>query len=530
MVVCERVGPREVVRAASVEARHDGVRIGMRRREAEAACPGVEVVAADPAAEARGFEVVARAVEGLTPRFEIHRPGLLTFPTRGPSRYHGGDDRLAALVHRHTAAVLEGPLGASGDAARVGVADSRFGAILAARRARPVLLVAPGETGAFLAPFPVDLLDDPKLSELLVRLGLPTLGDFAALAPEAVLARFGVEGRRRHQLARGFDDTPPVLAAAPADLVEVISLEPPASRVDEAAFAAKALADRLIERLAAEGLACTRVMVEAETEHGETMARHWRHDHAFTPATLAERVRWQLDGWLAARVPAEWVDEQDPRARQDGFALAEAGLGSTTGALARLRLVPDEVVVAPTRQLGFWRGDAAAADRADRCLARVQGMLGYEAVVTPLIQGGRTPTERVHWVPWGEPREPLRPLELDGVPLAWPGSLPAPFPARCFEPGVPAELLDAAGRPVQVGARGEAAVAPAQLRSPVLPGGAGQVVGWAGPWPYDLRWWDRRARRRGVHWQVLVACGPDSEVGCLVRVEAGVASVDGIYD
>ena len=42
-------------------------------------------------------------------------------------------------------------------------------------------------------------------------------------------------------------------------------------------------------------------------------------------------------------------------------------------------------------------------------LARVQGMLGLEHVVTPVPQGGRTPAERVHWVPWGEPRVPLTP-------------------------------------------------------------------------------------------------------------------------
>ena len=45
------------------------------------------------------------------------------------------------------------------------------------------------------------------------------------------------------------------------------------------------------------------------------------------------------------------------------------------------------------RQLGFWGGDQAAHDRADRALARVQGMLGYDAVVTAVIQGGRTPVD-----------------------------------------------------------------------------------------------------------------------------------------
>ena len=133
-----------------------------------------------------------------------------------------------------------------------------------------------------------------------MRLGLPTLGDVAALPADAVLARFGVAGRRFHDLARGLDAGPPVLVTPPPDLVEQMELDPPVARVDAVAFAAKGLAGRLLFRLAERGLACTRVVIEAETEHGERLARCWRHDRVLTPAALAERVRWQLDGWLAA--------------------------------------------------------------------------------------------------------------------------------------------------------------------------------------------------------------------------------------
>ena len=86
----------------------------------------------------------------------------------------------------------------------------------------------------------------------------------------------------------------------PPDLAETIELDPPATRVDEAAFAAKMLADRLLARLDELGLSCSQVVVEAETEHGERLTRCWRHEGALTPATLATRVRWQLDAWLTA--------------------------------------------------------------------------------------------------------------------------------------------------------------------------------------------------------------------------------------
>ena len=79
--------------AASPAARCEAVELGLRRREAQARCPGLVVVAADPARDARAFEPVAIALDALTPRIELTRPGRLAFATRGPSRYFGGDRR-----------------------------------------------------------------------------------------------------------------------------------------------------------------------------------------------------------------------------------------------------------------------------------------------------------------------------------------------------------------------------------------------------------------------------------------------------
>lgn len=523
MVVRERSGGRDVVRSASAEARAEGVVVGMRCREAEARCPGMVVIDADPHVEAAEFEVVVRAVEGIAPRVEIVRPGLLTFATRGPSRYLGGDHALAECVHEAVAPV------------RVGIADGRFAAQLAARSARPetsgrpaLLVVDPGASGAFVAPFPVTALGDAELADLLERLGLPTLGDFASLPPEAVAERFGPEGHRLHRLALGLDDASPAPGVVPPDLVEQIEFDPPATRVDAAAFAAKALADRLLDRLDERGLVCTRVVVEAESEHGEHLARCWRHEGAFTAPALAERVRRQLDGWLAARPSIDGAATVvGPRSRQDAAVLADAGF---TCAIAVLRIVPDEVLTAGGRQLGFWGGDQAAHDRADRVFVRVQGMLGHDAVATAVPQGGRTPGERVRWVPWGEPREPVLPLSVGGEAPGWPGAVPPPSPARIFDPPLPADLLDAEGRSVIVTGRGEVSAPPALLRVAALPGGGGAVRGWAGPWPHDVRWWDPATRRRRALWQVAVESGSGGEVACLVSIVAGRAGVEAVYD
>jgi protein ImuB len=228
-------------------------------------------------------------------------------------------------------------------------------------------------------------------------------------------------------------------------------------------------------------------------------------------------VRWQLEAWLTAR------------ASDGGRDVDDGGDDVVTGGLTTLALAPDAVVPATGRQLGFWGGDAAAGDRAARVLARVQGMLGPETVVTAVLAGGRTPAERFRWVPWGEPRDTIGPVDAP-----WPGTVPGPAPARIFDPPVPAELLDGDGRPISVSGRGEQSSPLAMLWCDALPGGGGAVAEWSGPWLYDLRWWDRLAAlprgHRGARWQVVIDGGDGTGVACLVTMTRGRAGVEAIYD
>src|SRR5205085_8331323 len=86
------------VMACSAAARAEGVRRGLRRREAQGRCPGLTVGEHDPAADARAFEPVVAVVEAFAPGVEIVRPGVCALATRGPSRYFGGDRALAAKI------------------------------------------------------------------------------------------------------------------------------------------------------------------------------------------------------------------------------------------------------------------------------------------------------------------------------------------------------------------------------------------------------------------------------------------------
>jgi protein ImuB len=504
-----------VVLACTAGARAAGVRRGLRRREAQHRCPELAVLPRDLAEEARAFEPVVVAVEAAAPGVEVIRPGLCAVAARGPARYFGGD--AAAAAHLAEQASAAGPA----DGCLAGVAEGSFAAALAARAGQ---VVGAGETPGFLAAYPVDVLARPELADLLRRLGLRTLGAFAALPAADVLARFGSDGALAHRLARGLDLRPPAARKPPPDLVVATVLDPPADRVERAAFAARPLADRLHALLGAAGLGCTRLCIEVETEHGERHTRLWRHEGVLSAAAIADRVRWQLDGWLTGTAGRGAIGRDGRPGGGLRGALPSDGPapGRPTGGIVVLRLLPDEVIADGGDQLGLWQAvgaeDGEAAERAGRALARVQGMLGQPAVLTAVLDGGRGPGEQVRYVPWGDVRDP------PSSDAPWPGRVPVPSPAFVPPKPLPAMLADAAGAPVGVSARFAVSAPPARLA--VAGGPAQPVLAWAGPWPADERWWDEGSARARVRFQVATADG----AGYLLALEAGRWWVEAMYD
>ncbi|MEZ5232604.1 MAG: hypothetical protein R2749_07825 [Acidimicrobiales bacterium] len=343
--------------------------------------------------------------------------------------------------------------------ARVGVADGLFAARLAASAGgahRRGVLVELGGTPAFLAPLPLSVLASPGAGRCVGPPGSAHDGGARCPARRRRARPVREEGRHVHRLATGLDEQPVDARPAPADLSVSSELDPPVERIDQAAFAAKSLADRLSEQLDGAGWSCLRLAVEAETEHGERLLRLWRHDGALTPGAMAERVRWQLEGWLTA------APGRQP-----------------TGGLTRLALVPDQVVPARGRQLGFWGGQTEAAARAARAAGRVAALLGPEAVRVVQRRGGRQPGElfallaatAVDLVDRADGGALPAAAEADAP---WPGRLPAPSPSVLWgvaspddpAPGVnrvAARVLDAHGAGVGVTGRGELTAPPAVL-------------------------------------------------------------------
>jgi protein ImuB len=218
---------------------------------------------------------------------------------------------------------------------------------------------------------------------------------------------------------------------------------------------------------------------------------------------IVDRVRWQLDGWV--RRP-----------------------GGLSGGVTLLRLVPVETRADAGRQLGFWGGQTEADAWAARATARLVGLLGPEAVTVTEERGGRAPGDAYALVSAAVSdvgaRSGLDPSVRASAaePPPWPGRILAPSPATVLADPRPCSVLDAGGSPVRVNGRGMVSSPPAVL---VLDGRRHGLVGWAGPWPVEERWWDPGGGSRRARFQLVT----DRGEAYLASLQRGEWCIEAIY-
>ncbi|NRD07619.1 DNA polymerase Y family protein [Rathayibacter agropyri] len=482
---------KSLVFASSPAARAEGVRRGMRIREAQSRCTGLAVLPYDPVLDHRAFEPLMQALEEITPGVQLIRPGLCAIRARGPQRYYGGEEAAAeAILQRLTDLGLP--------EARIGIADGLFASELAAKHSdRAIAIVPAGAAAEFLAPLPLDVLDTEAVAAparvptrgddlvaLLRKLGVRTIGAFAALPRDDVAARFGPDGARAHLLAAGAETATVVPRLPPERLDRALEFEPPLDRIDQVAFAFRVHAEEFVAGLTRAQLVATAIRIEVVSERGEVSSRSWLHPRWFTPGDVLDRVRWQLQGSGAV----------------------DTGLGAP---ISRLRIEPEAVDAIGHHEQGLW--GTAPEERVHHGLSRIQSMLGHEAVTTASIGGGRALRDRQQLIPWGD-REPG-----DAQPrgLPWPGSLPPPLPPTVFAEPAAVLVRGPRGEPVSVDERGALTSVPAYFTVGTSQARLKPVAGWAGPWPIDERWWDARTAVRYDRFQVIDSSGVAWLLVCL---------------
>jgi DNA polymerase-4 len=196
---------RGVVSAASYEARAFGVHSAMPLRTAYRLCPqGVFLPVDGRKYQAASREVMA-ILRRFTPQVQPISIDEAFLDVTGSRALFGDGETIARTIKR----TIHDEVGLT---ASVGVAATKLVAKIGSDLRKPdgLVVVPPGEEAAFLAPLPISRLwgVGEKTAAVLREFGVQTIGDLAALPPDALERRFGKHGAVLVDRAHGVDADP----------------------------------------------------------------------------------------------------------------------------------------------------------------------------------------------------------------------------------------------------------------------------------------------------------------------------------
>ena len=197
---------RLVITAANPRAIQAGLAPGMPLADGRAIVPGVVVRPADPTADGRALERLARWADRFTPRVMPDGIDTIFLDIAGCVRLFGGEGALMASLR----AALEG----FGLTVRLALADTPGAAWALAHHGADDPAVVPAGTGPSglvdaLAPLPMAALRlSADVAAGLESFGLNTVRALTAMQSVKLIRRFGVEPVRRLQQALGQVDEP----------------------------------------------------------------------------------------------------------------------------------------------------------------------------------------------------------------------------------------------------------------------------------------------------------------------------------
>lgn len=451
VVACGRP-PKRFVYCADASARQHGVREGMALAAARARCSiagarsALLVLERDEVAEQRAQTELLELAQAATPRFEDVGPGLLALDFSGLRAPYSAAEELLAGASR------------LGLRASVGVSESHFVSLCAARTRGGITHVYPGQEAGFLRSLSLDMLPlDTQEVRTLARWGVRTMGDLAQLPQAEMVERFGGHMVRICRLARGEAD----LALKPCPHPERLELSEDfdweVTGLEPLAVAMAGLLERLCLKLHGLGQVVRRLTTQLGLVGGGTCERSIDLAQPLGDArALLELARSDL----AARPPG--------------------------GAVESVRMS-----VKPTKrrhvQLSLFAVDLPSPERLAVTLARLTGLVGAERLGAPDVPDTyRSGVAALAAFRPGSEAEAKRragrgPCAVGPLPVGLgtrrasrpPGVARRPLVLRCFRPSRPARVTLAADRPAGVEAR--------DVR--------GKVTACAGPWRVSGEWW-----------------------------------------
>ncbi len=438
--------------APAFESRVD---LGMTPTQATARCATIRLLSRDAGQERSAQEILVQTAEQISPFIEATGSGMIT--VEWPAERRIDEKELAAQVIQ--------PLGSLGLDVRVGVAQTPFLALLAARTARHVLCVEDAET--FLAPLPVGVLQpSDELAGTLRAWGIQTIGQLRALPMRETCERLGPEAVAVWARASGG-------AARPLDLVKPVALYSERSELDHGIetlepllFLLRRFLEQMIMRLEAAYLVVGKLRLGLRFETGSPYHRDFTIPQPTRNVDLLFRtLHTHLENFSSeAPVIAVELSAQPVRPTMEQFGLLERGL-------------KDPHQLAET-------------------LARLGALLGADRVGTPELKSSRHP-DAFRISPY-DPNAPSPPE--NGAPQLG-------VPWLRFRPAIAARVVLQDGAPVHLHS------------SRVI----GRIHRSRGPWRIAGDWWGRDGWSR-EEWDIET----DEGFYRLVHAGAGWF-LDGLY-
>ena len=426
-----------------------GVRRGMRRRDAQARCPELGVLRRQPGPRRPGVRAGAGCGRGAAPRASPRcAPGWWRCVRRGAS--------TAASRPRRRCSPSDWSGSASGTSgSALPTSCSPPSRPPGAPRAQDCLVVAPGESVPFLRELPVEVLDDcPERTPSACSSG-------SACAPSVTSATC-----RRPTSATGSAARSPGCTGWSAVTGAVAPRDPhPAARPGRATSTSSRRSTTPRRSASASGRPPTGSST-GWPGSGWSAPRCWSRRAA---REASEPLRRRGPGCTrAGSPPPTWSTGCTGSCRESFRA------GEVRAPVDRVLFEPMTVVPDAVHADALWGG---TDERVERGIARVQGMLGHEAVVVRRAPGRSRPCR---------PAGPGAVGRAADRPAARRATLARQHPAARSGAGAepspwPAEVVGAGGRPVGVDDRGacqrRAAAVPARAACRLAAGrGLGRSV------------------------------------------------------
>jgi protein ImuB len=337
----------------------------------------------------------------------------------------------------------------------IAVAANPLAAVCAAQGLAGITVIPAGEEGLRIGTLSLETLRIPsEFLETLMRWGIRTCAEFAALPEIAIVERLGQEGLRWWRLARGADDHPLTAKEFPSQFEEHMDLDSPVDLLEPLLFVLNRLLEQLCARLRMHILAFGEIKLTLTLERNDSRNK----EPLFHIRTLRLPVPAR-DSKLLLKLLRLDLERHPP---------------SLPVTAIRMLSIP---MKARSQQFGLFLPLSPDPERLEVTLARIQNTVGENRVGAPVLLDTHSPNAfRQNRFALPEMKEKCSAAERQPTTVM-----------RIYRPPLPANVEFQEGQPAFLGCEG------ARRR----------ILAFAGPWRPKGGWWSETAWARD-EWDIEV--------------------------